>query len=92
MLKRRYPNVTLIWSASDVMAQGVIRSRREHSAKMLVSTSPNQRLVKNTKIISCLSTKTTVQKCRNQTPLPIFLKTESLFHQIFPEHPVLEDI
>jgi len=28
MLKRRYPNVTLIWSASDVMAQGVIRSAK----------------------------------------------------------------
>ena len=29
MLKRRYPNVTLVWSASDVMAQGVIRSAKK---------------------------------------------------------------
>ena len=29
MLSRRYPNVTLIWSASDVMAQGVIRTAKK---------------------------------------------------------------
>jgi ABC-type sugar transport system substrate-binding protein len=30
MLSRRYPKVTLIWSASDVMAQGVIRKAKKH--------------------------------------------------------------
>ena len=29
MLSRRYPKVTLIWSASDVMAQGVIRKAKK---------------------------------------------------------------
>ena len=29
MLSRRYPNATLIWSASDVMAQGIIRTAKK---------------------------------------------------------------